>query len=148
MEPSAKFTKSFRKEDVVRDWYVVDAADKTLGRISTQIATILRGKHKPIFTPHVDTGDFVVVVNADKIKLQGKRADQKEYFRHTGYIGNQKVTSFKDMNEKHPERVIEYAVKGMLPKNRLGRQMFKKLKVYAGNEHPHEAQQPKELELN
>lgn len=148
MEPSAKFTKSFRKEDVIRDWYVVDAADKTLGRISTQIASVLRGKHKPIFTPHVDTGDFVIVVNADKVKLQGKRTEKKEYFRHTGYIGNQVITSYKDMQSKHPERVIEFAVKGMLPKNRLGRQMFKKLKVYAGAEHPHEAQAPKTLELN
>jgi len=148
LEPSAKFTKSFRKEDVIRDWYVVDAADKTLGRISTQIASVLRGKHKPIFTPHVDTGDFVIVVNADKVKLQGKRTEKKEYFRHTGYIGNQVITSYKDMQSKHPERVIEFAVKGMLPKNRLGRQMFKKLKVYAGAEHPHEAQAPKTLELN
>lgn len=148
MEPSAKFTKSFRKEDVERDWYVVDAADQTLGRVSTRIASILRGKHKPIFTPHVDTGDFVVVINADKIKVKGKREQQKEYFRHTGYIGNQVITSFKDMQSKHPERVIEYAVKGMLPKNRLGRQMYKKLKVYAGENHPHEAQQPKTLELN
>ncbi len=148
MEPSAKFTKSFRKEDVERDWYVVDAADKTLGRVSTQIASILRGKHKPIFTPHVDTGDFVVVVNADKIKVKGKRNEQKEYFRHTGYIGNQKITSFKEMQTKHPARVVEFAVKGMLPKNRLGRQMFKKLKVYAGGDHPHEAQSPKTLELN
>ncbi|GAB5465101.1 MAG: 50S ribosomal protein L13 [Candidatus Kapaibacteriales bacterium] len=148
MEPSAKFTKSFRKEDVERDWYVVDAENQTVGRIATRIATILRGKHKPIFTPHVDTGDFVVVVNAEKVKLTGKRASQKEYFKHTGYIGNQHTTSFKSMMEKHPERVLEYAVKGMLPKNRLGRQMYKKLKVYAGENHPHEAQTPKELVLN
>lgn len=147
MEPSAKFTRSFRKEDVQRDWWVVDAEGQTVGRLSSKIASILRGKHKPWFTPHVDTGDFVIVINADKVVLQGKRAEQKEYFRHSGYPGAQKITSFKAMMERKPEFVIQNAVNGMLPKNRLGRQIAKKLKVYAGGAHPHESQQPKELKF-
>lgn len=147
METSAKITKSMRKEDVERDWWVVDAADQTIGRISSKIASLLRGKHKPWFTPHVDTGDFVVVINADKVKVTGKRLDQKSYFRHSGYIGGTTVTTFKEMLEKKPEFVVENAVKGMLPKGRLGRKMITKLKVYSGAEHPHHAQQPKEFEV-
>lgn len=147
MEPSAKFTKSYRKEDVKRDWWIVDAADKTVGRLSTQIATLLRGKHKAIFTPHVDTGDFVIVINADKVKFEGKRVQMKEYFSHSGYPGGVRIDKFKDLIQSKPERVIEHAVKGMLPKNRLGKEIYKKLKVYAGNEHPHVAQQPKNYEL-
>lgn len=144
---TAKSTKSFRKEDVERDWWVVDASGKTVGRMATQVAALLRGKHKPWFTPHVDTGDNVIVINADKVVLQGKRAEQKEYFRHSGYPGRGKMTSFKAQMAKRPEKVVEDAVWGMIPKNRLGRQIIKKLKVYAGNEHPHSAQEPKEFEL-
>ncbi len=147
MEPSAKITKSFRKEDVTRDWWVVDASNMTVGRLSTQIATILRGKHKPIFTPHVDTGDFVIVINAEKVQFEGKREEQKTYFRHSGYPGGVTVESFKQLIATKPERVIEHSVRGMLPKNKLGRAMFKKLKIYAGGEHPHDAQLPKVLEL-
>lgn len=147
MEPSAKFTKSFRKEDVVRDWWVVDATDMTVGRLSTQVARLLRGKHKAIFTPHVDTGDFVIVINADKIKLEGKRLEKKEYFSHSGYPGGVKIEKFRDLIKTNPEKIIENSVSGMLPKNRLGRQIIKKLKVYAGNEHPHIAQKPKNYEL-
>lgn len=147
MEPSAKFTKSFRKEDVVRDWWVVDATDMTVGRLSTQVARLLRGKHKAIFTPHVDTGDFVIVINVDKVKLEGKRLEKKEYFSHSGYPGGVKIEKFRDLIKTNPEKIIENSVSGMLPKNRLGRQIIKKLKVYAGNEHPHIAQQPKNYEL-
>ncbi|HHJ52245.1 MAG TPA: 50S ribosomal protein L13 [Caldithrix abyssi] len=130
-----------------RRWYLVDAEGKTLGRVASQIAHILRGKHKPIYSPHQDAGDFVVVVNAEKVKLTGKKLEQKTYFRHSGYIGGVTVTPVALMLQRHPERVIEHAVKGMLPKNALGRKMFKKLKVYAGPEHPHKAQQPEVLEL-
>lgn len=144
---TAWITKSYRKEDVVPDWWVVDATDMTVGRLATQVASIIRGKHKPWFTPHVDTGDFVIVLNADKVKMTGKRLEQKEYFRHSGYPGRGKFTTFKEYIAKHPEKVIELAVKGMLPKGRLGRKMNIKLKVYAGSEHPHEAQQPKTLEI-
>jgi len=147
LEPSAKFTKSFRKEDVVRDWWVVDATDMTVGRLSTQVARLLRGKHKAIFTPHVDTGDFVIVINADKVKLEGIRLEKKEYFSHSGYPGGVKIEKFRDLIKTNPEKIIENSVSGMLPKNRLGRQIIKKLKVYAGNEHPHIAQQPKNYEL-
>lgn len=147
MEPSAKFTKSYRKEDVQREWWVVDATDMTVGRLSTQIATLLRGKHKAIFTPHVDTGDFVIVINAGKVKLEGKRVEMKEYFSHSGYPGGTKFEKFKDLLEKNPTKIIEHSVKGMIPKNRLGRQIIKKLKVYAGGEHPHIAQMPKNYEL-
>lgn len=148
MEPSAKITKSFRKEDVKRDWWVVDAEGKTVGRMATEIASILRGKHKPWFTPHVDTGDFVVVVNAEKAIFKGKREQQMSYVSHSGYPGRQKVRTFEEVRAKHPEFVIEHAVRLMLPKNRLGRQMYKKLKVYAGENHPHESQQPQELKVN
>jgi large subunit ribosomal protein L13 len=147
LEPSAKFTKSFRKEDVVRNWWIVDATDMTVGRLSTQVARLLRGKHKAIFTPHVDTGDFVIVINADKVKLEGKRLEKKEYFSHSGYPGGVKIEKFRDLIKTNPEKIIENSVSGMLPKNRLGRQIIKKLKVYPGNEHPHIAQQPKNYEL-
>jgi large subunit ribosomal protein L13 len=130
-----------------RKWWIVDAAEQPLGRLATQVAAILRGKHKPIFTPHLDTGDHVVVINASKVKLTGRKADQKEYFRHTGYMGHERFTPFKRMLAAHPERVIELAVKGMMPKNALGKNMFKKLKVYAGAEHPHQGQKPEPLEV-
>jgi large subunit ribosomal protein L13 len=133
--------------DVDQKWYVVDAEGQTLGRLSTQIATILRGKHKPSFSPSVDCGDYVVVVNAEKIQVTGRRMDQKMYYRHSGYHGGLTEISLRDQLQKYPNRVIEAAVKGMLPKNRLGRKMIKKLKVYAGPEHPHEAQQPVPLEI-
>lgn len=140
-------TISAKPESVKRDWYVVDASNKTLGRLCSEIALRLRGKHKTIFTPHVDTGDYIVVVNAEKIHVTGAKLDDKNYHRFTGYIGNLKTISLKDMLKTHPERVIEIGVKGMLPKNPLGRAMYKKLKVYAGAEHPHTAQQPKALEI-
>ncbi len=140
-------TISAKPNEVERTWYVVDAEGKTLGRLSTEIARILRGKHKPSYTPHVDTGDYVIVINADKVRVTGKRLDQKMYYRHSGYMGGLKTVPLRRMLETHPERVIEHAVKGMLPKNRLGRQMYKKLKVYASPDHPHQAQQPQPLEL-
>ncbi|HUD40697.1 MAG TPA: 50S ribosomal protein L13 [Dokdonella sp.] len=140
-------TISAKPETVQRDWYVVDATNKTLGRLCSELATRLRGKHKPIYTPHVDTGDYLVVINAEKIAVTGKKLTDKNYHRFTGYIGNLKTTSLKDMLARHPERVIEIGVKGMLPKNPLGRAMFRKLKVYAGAEHPHSAQQPQTLDL-
>lgn len=140
-------TFSAKPHEIERQWYVVDAQGKTLGRLATEIAKILRGKHKPIFTPHVDCGDYVIVINADKIRVTGNRLDQKIYYRHSGYIGGLKQVTLRRMLETHPERVIQYAVKGMLPKNRLGRKMFKKLKVYAAPTHPHQAQQPQPLEL-
>ncbi len=138
-------TFSAKAHEVNRDWYVVDAAGKTLGRLATEIARRLRGKHKPIYTPHVDTGDYIVVVNADKVHVTGRKATDKMYYHHTGYIGNLKSASFEKMQEKAPGRVIELAVKGMLPKNPLGRAMFRKLKVYGGPDHQHAAQQPKPL---
>ncbi len=140
-------TYSAKAEDIKREWLVVDAEGKTLGRLSTEIATILRGKHKPIFTPHVDCGDFVIVINADKIRVTGDRLDQKMYYRHSGYMGGLKQISLRQMLQTHPERVLQFSVRGMLPKNRLGRQVFKKLKVYASPTHPHAAQQPRVLEL-
>jgi len=140
-------TLSAKPESVKRDWYVVDAADKTLGRLSSEIASRLRGKHKPEYTPHVDTGDYIVVVNAEKIAVTGKKASNKIYHRHTGYIGGLKSISFEKLIDKAPERVIQGAVKGMLPRGPLGREMFKKLKVYAGTEHPHTAQQPQVLDI-
>lgn len=133
--------------EVKREWVVIDAEDQVLGRVAVKAATILKGKHKPTYTPHVDTGDFVVIINADKIKLTGNKASSKEYYRHTGHPGGLKCESFREAMEKHPTRVIEHAVKGMLPKNTLGRAMFKKLKVYAGPEHPHAAQQPREIKM-
>ena len=136
-----------KNETVQRDWYVVDAEGKTLGRLAAALAYRLRGKHKPVFTPHVDTGDYLVVINAEKIAVTGKKLDDKNYHRFTGHIGNLKTTSLKDMLARHPERVIEIGVKGMLPKNPLGRAMYRKLKVYAGAQHPHAAQQPQVLEF-
>jgi large subunit ribosomal protein L13 len=133
--------------DIERKWWVVDAEDMVLGRLASPIAQILRGKHKPMFAPHLDTGDYVIVVNAEKVRLTGKKEDQKTYFRHTGYMGGDKLIPFRKMRDEHPERVIELAVKGMLPKNNLGRLMLRKLKVYAGAEHAHEAQQPEKLEI-
>ena len=140
-------TFSAKPNDVNHDWYVVDATGKTLGRMATEIAHRLRGKHKPIYTPHVDTGDYIIVVNADKVQVTGNKAANKMYYRHTGYIGNLKSISFEKMQAKTPGRVIELAVKGMLPKNPLGRAMFRKLKVYSGPDHQHAAQQPKPLEV-
>ena len=136
-----------KTEEIQRRWWVVDANGKVLGRLASEIAQVLRGKHKPMFTPHLDTGDYVVVVNADKIRLTGNKAENKAYFRHSGYMGGEKFVPFKEMLSKHPDRVIDLAVKGMLPKNNLGRLMRRKLKVYAGPEHPHEAQQPEMLEI-
>ena len=140
-------TYSAKAEEIERTWYVVDAEGKTLGRLATEIARILRGKHKPIYTPHVDTGDFVVIVNADKVRVTGKRLDQKMYYRTSGYMGGLKQTSLRTMLDTHPERVLQLAVKGMMPKNPLGRKMYKKLKVYATPDHPHAAQNPQPLEL-
>ncbi|MGE0625264.1 MAG: 50S ribosomal protein L13 [Pseudomonadales bacterium] len=140
-------TVSTRPQDVDHAWYVVDAENKTLGRLATELASRLRGKHKPEYTPHVDTGDYIVVVNADKVRVTGNKFEDKTYYRHSGYPGGIKSMSFKDMQNRHPERIIEIAVRGMLPKNPLGRAMLKKLKVYAGAEHPHTAQQPQPLEL-
>ena len=136
-----------KKGEVERKWYVIDASDKIVGRLATKIATILRGKHKPVYTPHVDTGDFVIVVNAEKIKFTGTKLEKKIYYKHTGYIGGLKETTAKKMLEKKPEEIIRLAVKGMLPKGRLGRKLLKKLKVYRGSEHPHQAQQPEKLEI-
>ena len=133
--------------EIERKWYVIDAADQTLGRLATQIATVLRGKHKPIYTPYLDTGDYVIVINADKVKVTGKKLEEKIYWHHTGWIGGQKKTSLKRMLQIHPERVVEHAVKGMLPKGPLGRQMYRKLHVYAGPEHPHAAQKPEEMKI-
>ncbi len=140
-------TYSAKASDIQREWWVVDAAGQTLGRMATRIATILRGKHKPMYTPHMDCGDHVIVINAGKIQVTGKRLDQKVYYRHSGYPGGLKSITLRDQLQKHPTRAIQLAVRGMLPKNRLGRQMIKKLRVYASDTHPHEAQQPKVLEL-
>jgi large subunit ribosomal protein L13 len=140
-------THTPKAEEIDRQWWVVDAAGKPLGRLATELARVLRGKHKPIYTPHLDTGDFVVILNAEKVRLTGAKADQKEYFRHSGYMGGERFIPFKKMIAKHPERVIELAVKGMLPKNALGRDMYRKLKVYAGTEHPHQSQNPQPLEV-
>jgi large subunit ribosomal protein L13 len=141
-------TFSAKPADVRRDWFVVDATGKTLGRLSSEIARRLRGKHKPEYTPHVDTGDYIVVVNAEKVRVTGNKLKNKMYYHHTGYIGNLKSISLEKQLVKAPERVIEFAVKGMLPRGPLGRQMFKKLKVFKGPEHDHAAQQPVALEIN
>ena len=133
-------TYSPRAKDIKREWWVIDATDKTLGRVAAQVANLLMGKHKPIYAPHIDTGDYVVITNAARVKVTGKKAEQKIYYRHSGYPGGLKSPSFKELFTQNPARVIELAVKGMLPHNRLGRAMFKKLKVYPGNEHPHQAQ--------
>ena len=140
-------TQSFKKEDTQHNWVIVDATDKVLGRLASKIADKLRGKDKPIFTPHVDCGDFVVVVNAEKIKVTGNKFEDKKYYSHSSYPGGLKTKTFKDMNSTKPERVIELAVKGMLPKNKLSNQIIKKLKIYAGTEHPHEAQQPENWDI-
>lgn len=136
-----------KEKDVQREWHVVDATGQTLGRLATQVAYILRGKHKPIYSSSVDTGDYVIVVNAEKIHVTGRKLDQKIYYRHSGYPGGLKKITLRNLLQKHPARVVEHAVRGMLPKNRLGRRMFRKLKVYAGPGHPHVAQQPSPLEL-
>lgn len=133
--------------NIERKWYVVDAEGMVLGRLASQVAAILRGKNKPTFTPHFDTGDYVIVVNADKVVLTGNKEDQKEYKRYSGYTGGQRITKFKDMKAKYPERIVEHAIVGMLPHNKLGRQMAKKLRVYAGSDHGHEAQFPEALDL-
>ncbi len=135
-------------ETTERQWYIIDAADQRLGRLASEIAKILRGKHKPTFTPHIDTGDFVIVINAEKISVTGKKASQKVYRRHSGRPGGMKTESFEHLRQRLPERIIEQAVKGMLPKNSLGRQLFTKLKVYAGPNHKHQAQQPEPLTIN
>ncbi len=140
-------TVSTRREDAEHDWYVVDADGKTLGRLSTEIASRLRGKHKATYTPHVDTGDYIVVVNAERVRVTGKKETDKIYYRHTGYPGGIKGTALEKMRAEKPERILASAVKGMLPRNPLGRAMFKKLKIYAGPEHPHASQQPKTLEI-
>ena len=140
-------TYSAKAEEIQRGWYLVDAQGKVLGRLATQIAARLRGKHKPEFTPHADTGDFIVVVNAAKIRVTGRKAQRKTYYRHTGYPGGIRETSFADLQAKPPTRALEHAVKGMLPKGPLGYAMFRKLKVYASDQHPHVAQQPKSLEI-
>jgi large subunit ribosomal protein L13 len=140
-------TFSAKSHAIDREWFVLDAQGQTLGRLAARIATILRGKHKSIYTPHVDCGDYVIVVNADKVNVTGQKLDQKMYYRHSGYPGGLSEITLRKQLQIHPERVVEAAVRGMLPKNRLGRKMFKKLKVYAGPDHPHEAQQPKPFDL-
>ena len=140
-------TYSAKPGEVERNWYVVDASDETLGRLASRIAVVLRGKHKPQFTPHVDTGDYIVVINAEKVAVTGNKLNDKMYYKHTGYIGNLKEKNLKTLLDDHPEQAIELAVKGMLPKNPLGRAMYRKLKVYAGAEHPHTAQQPLPLDI-
>ncbi|MES2218776.1 MAG: 50S ribosomal protein L13 [Pseudomonadota bacterium] len=141
-------TFNAKNETAEHNWYIVDAAGKTLGRLASQVATRLRGKHKPEYTPHVDTGDYIVVINAEQIKVTGNKAKDKIYYNHSGYVGGMKETSFEKLLAKHPERVFEIAIKGMLPKNPLGRAMYRKLKVYAGVDHPHTAQQPKILDFD
>lgn len=144
---TGKITKFITDNEVDKKWYVVDAEGKVLGRIATEIARVLRGKHKPVFTPNTDVGDYVIVINAEKVRLTGKRPELKTYFRYSGYPGGDTETSFKEMMSKRPEYVIHHAVGGMLPHNRLGRRLRKKLKVYRGPEHPHKAQQPINLEI-
>lgn len=137
-----------KADEIERAWWIVDARGQTLGRLATEVARILRGKHKPSFTPHLDVGDHVIVINASKVRLTGKKEDQKTYFRHSGYMGHEQHIPFKRMLDRHPERVIELAVRGMLPKNTLGRHIRMKMKVYAGSEHPHVGQQPQPLVIN
>lgn len=140
-------TFTAKKDEVEKKWVLVDAKDKVLGRLAADVASILRGKTKPTYTPHTDVGDFVVVINADQVRLTGRKLEQKTYYRHSGYVGGIKSRTARQVMEKNPEEIIRHAVKGMLPKNSLGRSMFKKLKVYAGEAHPHEAQQPQEINL-
>jgi len=142
-----KYTSSAKSSDNPQKWYVVDANGAVLGRLASQVAHRLRGKHNPNFTPHADTGDWVIVINAEKIVLTGRKMDQKMYYRHSGYIGGLKQMTAKELMEKKPEELVRFAVKGMLPKNKLGRRLFKKLKVYTGNAHPHEAQNPEIIEI-
>ena len=141
-------TESIKSSEIVRNWYLVDASDKTLGRLASNIAQILRGKNKVNFTPHMDMSDFIIVINAEKVILTGNKEDSKEYWRHTGYPGGQKTVSYKQMLDNHPDRVINNAVKGMLPHNKLGRKLLKHLKVYKGENHPHKAQNPQELTIS
>ena len=141
-------TRSANKETVVKDWYVVDATNEVLGRLAAKVAKILRGKNKPVFTPHADCGDHVIVINAEKIRLTGKKLSNKKYVRYTGYPGGQRAETAEHLLRRDPPKVVENAVRGMLPKTRLGRAIFKNLYIYSGNEHPHQAQQPKELKLN
>ncbi len=136
-----------KPEDIQREWFVIDAKDQTLGRLATQIAHLLRGKHKPTFATHMDVGDYVIVINADKIRVTGNKLEQKRYYRHSGYPGGLTSRTLRQVLDQYPDRVIHNAVRGMLPKNRLGRKMIKKLKIYSGNSHPHQAQQPKVYEL-
>ncbi len=140
-------TYSAKKEDIEKKWYLIDASGKNLGRLSTRIAKILRGKDKVLFTPHVDCGDFVIVINAKHIKVSGNKTDDKLYYRHSGYVGNLKSTNLRDMLVKHPEFVLRHSVKGMIPHNILGRQILKKLKIFSGNSHPHQSQKPEVLEV-
>jgi large subunit ribosomal protein L13 len=140
-------TFTAKTEEIRREWYVIDAEGQTLGRLASKIAPIIKGKHKPIYTPHLDCGDFVIVINAEKVRVTGRKLNQKFYYRHSGYPGGLSSISLRDQLARHPERVLEAAIRGMLPKNKLGRQMIKKLKVYAGDSHPHQAQQPKLLKL-
>lgn len=140
-------TYSAKPHEVKRDWFVVDASEQVLGRLAAKVAKYLRGKHKPEYTPHVDTGDCIVVINAEQVRVTGNKSQDKTYHHHTGYPGGLKSISFEDLQEKNPVKIIELAVKGMLPKNSLGRDMYRKLKVYVGSEHPHSAQQPKKLEI-
>jgi len=140
-------TYTVKPGDIERQWYLVDAEGQTLGRLASRISTILKGKHKPIYSPHVDVGDYVVIINADKVHVTGRKMLQKIYHHHSGYPGGLKSINLRDLMQRHPTRAVEFAVKGMLPKNRLGRRMFKKLKVYAGSEHPHQAQVPQVMEL-
>ncbi len=147
MEPTGKITRSINSQEAENNWLIVDADGKTLGRFASQVAALIRGKHKPAFTPHTDCGDYVIVINAEKIKISEKRFGQKEYFRHSGYPGGVTMEKFKDLIQSKPERIIQNAVKGMLPKNRLGKELNKKLRVYAGTEHPHDAQQPMQYEI-
>jgi large subunit ribosomal protein L13 len=140
-------TFTAKTAEIKREWYVIDAEGQTLGRLASKIAPIIKGKHKPIYTPHLDCGDFVIVINAEKVRVTGRKLDQKFYYRHSGYPGGLSSISLRDQLAEHPERVLQAAVRGMLPKNKLGRQMIKKLKVYAGDSHPHQAQQPKLLKL-
>ncbi len=143
-----KYTCSAKKSDNEGKWCVVDASGAVLGRLASTVASRLQGKHNPMYTPHVDTGDWIVVINAEKAVLTGRKLDQKNYYRHSGYIGGLKSTTARELRDKKPEDMVRFAVKGMLPKNRLGRKQFKKLKVYAGSEHPHQAQKPEVLEIN
>ncbi|MDX8393237.1 MAG: 50S ribosomal protein L13 [Mariprofundales bacterium] len=141
-------TWTYRPGSIQRQWYIVDAEGLTLGRLATKVASVLRGKHRPQYSPHADCGDHVIVINADKVHVTGRKEDNKIYYHHTGFIGGIKSINLRDLREKHPERIIENAVRGMLPKNPLGRSMFGKMKVYAGSDHPHTAQQPKVLSLD